>query len=107
MYLFFFSQAKKAREQAALKNAQSLFEELDAEREKKERREKAAAKKRNKRKEKKRKEQAEKMVNIEYIECRDKIFYNNIIMNTVTLLSMEQQINETTSKTILPGRFCL
>ena len=84
MYLF-FSQAKKAREQAALKNAQSLFEELDAEREKKERREKAAAKKRNKRKEKKRKEQAEKMVNIEYIECRDKIFYNNIIMNTVTL----------------------
>ena len=55
-------QAKKAREQAALKNAQSLFEELDAEREKKERREKAAAKKRNKRKEKKRKEQAEKMV---------------------------------------------
>ena len=46
-----------------MKNAQSLFEELDAEREKKERREKAAAKKRNKRKEKKRKEQAEKMVN--------------------------------------------
>ena len=45
-----------------MKNAQSLFEELDAEREKKERREKAAAKKRNKRKEKKRKEQAEKMV---------------------------------------------
>ena len=57
-------QAKKAREQAALKNAQSLFEELDAEREKKERREKAAAKKRNKRKEKKRKEQAEKMVSL-------------------------------------------
>ena len=45
-----------------MKNAQSLFEELDAEREKKERREKAAAKKRNKRKEKKRKERAEKMV---------------------------------------------
>ena len=60
--LHYFCQAKKAREQAALKNAQSLFEELDAEREKKERREKAAAKKRNKRKEKKRKEQAEKMV---------------------------------------------
>ena len=73
MYIFMTShcfpstQAKKAREQAALKNAQSLFEELDAEREKKERREKAAAKKRNKRKEKKRKEQAEKMVSFSFL----------------------------------------
>ncbi len=57
----FCTQAKKAREQAALKNAQSLFEELDAEREKKETKKKAAAKKRDKRKQKKKKEQAEKM----------------------------------------------
>lgn len=56
-------QAKKAREQAALKNAQILFEELDAEKEKKENKKKAAAKKRSKRKEKKRKEQAEKAEN--------------------------------------------
>ena len=55
------SQAKKAREQAALRNAQSLFDELDAEKEKRENKKKAAAKKRSKRKEKKRKEQAEKM----------------------------------------------
>lgn len=54
-------QAKKAREQAALKNAQILCEELDAEREKKESRRKAAAKKRDKRRKKKQKEQAEKM----------------------------------------------
>eukprot|EP00731_Ephydatia_muelleri_P037166 Em0406g1a len=40
--------AKKAREQAALKNAQILFEELDAEKEKKENKKKAAAKKRSK-----------------------------------------------------------
>lgn len=43
-----------------MKNAQILFEELDAEKEKKENKKKAAAKKRSKRKEKKRKEQAEK-----------------------------------------------
>ena len=55
------SQAKKAREQAALRNAQSLFEELDAEKERQESKKKAAAKKRSKRKERKRKEQAEKM----------------------------------------------
>ena len=54
-------QAKKAREQAALRNAQSLFEELDAEKERRESKKKAAAKKRSKRKEKKRREQAEKM----------------------------------------------
>ena len=59
--LHFCLQAKKAREQAALKNAQSLFEEIDAEREKIESKKKAAAKKRNKRKERKRKEQAEKI----------------------------------------------
>ena len=47
-------QAKKAREQAALQHAQSLFDQLDAEKEKKESRRKAAAKKRDKRKKKKR-----------------------------------------------------
>ena len=44
-----------------MRNAQSLFDELDAEKEKRENKKKAAAKKRSKRKEKKRKEQAEKM----------------------------------------------
>jgi ankyrin repeat domain-containing protein 17 len=53
--------AKKAREQAALKNAQILFEELDAEKEKKETKRKAAARKKIRRKEKKKKEQAEKV----------------------------------------------
>eukprot|EP00731_Ephydatia_muelleri_P012188 Em0006g1082a len=61
--------AKKAREQAALKNAQILFEELDAEKEKKENKKKAAAKKRSKRKEKKRKEQAEKAENAGTQSC--------------------------------------
>ena len=61
MYIFLFSsQAKKAREQAALKNAQSLFDELDAEKEKKEIKKKAAARRRSRRKERKRKEQQEK-----------------------------------------------
>lgn len=45
-------QAKKAREQAALKNAQILFDQLDAEKEKKESRRKAAAKKRERKKKK-------------------------------------------------------
>ena len=53
-------QAKKAREQAALKNAQSLFEELDAEKEKEESKRKAAARRRHKRKEKKKSKQTEK-----------------------------------------------
>ena len=56
----FMPQAKKAREQAALRNAQSLFEELDAEKERQESRKKAAAKKRSRRKERKKKELAEK-----------------------------------------------
>ena len=61
LYIFHFSsQAKKAREQAALKNAQSLFDELDAEKEKKEIKKKAAARRRSRRKERKRKEQQEK-----------------------------------------------
>ena len=51
-------QAKKAREQAALRNAQSLCEELDAERERQESRKKAAAKRRSRRKERRRKEVA-------------------------------------------------
>lgn len=51
-------QAKKAREQAALRNAQSLCEELDAERERQESRKKAAAKRRSRRKERRRKEMA-------------------------------------------------
>ena len=59
-FYFCLQQAKKAREQAALKNAQILFEELDAEQERKENKRKAAARKRSKRKEKKRKELAEK-----------------------------------------------
>ena len=62
-------QAKKAREQAALKNAQSLFEELDAEQEKKEMKKKNREKKRNKRKERKRKEQAEKMESMVQCVC--------------------------------------
>lgn len=55
-------QAKKAREQAALKNAQILFDQLDAEKEKEESRRKAAAKKRNKRKKKKRAGKTDPMV---------------------------------------------
>ena len=51
-------QAKNAREEQALANAETLCNELDAEREKKESRRKAAAKKRDKRRKKK---QAEKM----------------------------------------------
>ena len=43
-----------------MKNAQILFEDLDAEQERKENKHKAAAHKRSKRKEKKRKELAEK-----------------------------------------------
>ncbi len=50
-------QAKKAREQAALKNAQILCEELDAEKEKKESKRIAAVKKRERKKKKKKKEQ--------------------------------------------------
>ncbi len=45
-------QAKKAREQAALKHAQSLFDQLDAEKEKKESR---RAKKRDNRRSRKKK----------------------------------------------------
>ena len=50
-------QAKKAREQAALKNAQILCEELDAEKEKKESKRIAAVKKREKRKKNKKKKE--------------------------------------------------
>lgn len=48
--MFVWSQAKKAREQAALKHAQSLFDQLDAEKEKKESR---RAKKRDNRRSRK------------------------------------------------------
>ncbi len=59
-------QAKKAREQAALKNAQILCEELDAEKEKKESKRIAAVKKREKRKKnKKKKEQQVSKVSAE------------------------------------------
>ncbi len=58
------SQAKKAREQAALKNAQILCDELDAEREKKESRRKAAAKKRDKRKKKKKQDKMDALVSM-------------------------------------------
>jgi hypothetical protein len=63
--------AKKAREQAALKNAQILFEELDAEKEKKETKRKAAARKKIRRKEKKKKEQAEKVPEDEIEPTKD------------------------------------
>ena len=68
-YYYYCIQAKKAREQAALKNAQILFEEIDAEKEKKELRKKAAQRKKAKRKERKRKGQEREKVAEVLIQC--------------------------------------